>query len=198
MEELSINVEKKSGTILKGNHVTLQAPDQEFVLLKGRGRGREAFQVRQKWSSEIKCFPIMQAPVWSVCNLAVKGVKWREMMVASWAMYMFCQSNATAKVCTVKQALKSLFVAHSKIVLPKPQDSKLPNSSKDVITAHHAVPSHTSHDNRLSLLLSLHLLAASFPFTLYLAVTWTTACSEPEGNVRNPKPEHMHTLWVKC
>lgn len=32
---------KKSGTILKGNHVTLQAVDQEFALLKGSGRERQ-------------------------------------------------------------------------------------------------------------------------------------------------------------
>lgn len=117
------------------------------------------------------------------------------MRVASWAMYMFCQSSTTANVCTVKQALKSLFVEYSKIVLPKPQNSKLPNSSKDAITADHTVPSRTGRDSRLSLPLSLRILVASFPFALYLAVTWTTACSEPEGNLRNPKPEHMHTLW---
>lgn len=90
------------------------------------------------------------------------------MMVASWAMYMFCQSNATAKVCTVKQALKSLFVAHSKIVLPKPQDSKLPNSNKDVITAHHAVPSHSSHDNRLS----CTSLSTFLPLPFHSLCTW--------------------------
>lgn len=89
---------------------------------------------------------------------------------------MFCQSNATAKVCTVKQALKSLFVARSKIVLPKPQDSKLPNSNKDVITAHQAVPSHSSHDNRLS--------CPSPPSCRFLSIHFVLGCHMDNSMLR--------------
>jgi len=45
VEELSVAMKKKSGTILKGNQVTLQAEEQELGLFKGRGRGGKALQV---------------------------------------------------------------------------------------------------------------------------------------------------------